>query len=47
MNKIFMNTENSKANESNKFRYRFTDNLDLKTPNNKNIGLVKYHMEKH
>ena len=35
-----MNTENSKANESNKFIYQFTDKLNLKTPNNKNIGLV-------
>ena len=32
METIFMNTENSKTNESNK--------LNLKTPNNKNIGLV-------
>ena len=31
---------NSKANESNKFIYQFTDKLNLKTPNNKNIGLV-------
>ena len=31
-----MNTENSKANESNKFTYRFS----LKTLINKNIGLV-------
>ena len=35
-----MNTENSKANESNKFIYQFTDKLNLKTQNNKNIGLV-------
>ena len=35
-----MNTEDSKANESNKFIYQFTDKLNLKTPNNKNIGLV-------
>ena len=35
-----MNTENSKANESNKFIYQFTDKLNLKNPNNKNIGLV-------
>ena len=40
METIFMNTENSKANESNKFIYQFTDKLNLKTPNNKNIGLV-------
>ena len=37
---IFMNTENSKRNESNKFIYQFTDKLNLKTSNNKNIGLV-------
>ena len=35
-----MNTENSKTNEYNKFIYQFTDKLNLKTPNNKNIGLV-------
>ena len=35
-----MNTENSKTNESNIFIYQFTDKLNLKTPNNKNIGLV-------
>ena len=36
----FMNTENSKTNESNKFIYQFTDKRNLKNPNNKNIGLV-------
>ena len=36
----FMNTENSKTNEFNKFVYQFTDKLNIKTPNNKNIGLV-------
>ena len=35
-----MNTENSKANESNKLIYQFADKLDLKNPNNKNMGLV-------
>ena len=40
METIFMNTDNSKANESNKFIYQFTDKLNLKTPNSKNIGLV-------
>ena len=35
-----MNTENSKANESKKCIYQFTDKLNLKDPNNKNIGLV-------
>ena len=40
METIFMNTKNSKTNKSNKFIYQFTDKLNLKTPNNKNIGLV-------
>ena len=35
-----MNTRNSKTNESNKFICHFTDKLNLKNPNNKNIGLV-------
>ena len=35
-----MNTENSKANESKKCIYQFTDKLNLKDPNNKNIVLV-------
>ena len=35
-----MNTENSKATESNKFIYQFSEKLNLKTRNNKNIGLV-------
>ena len=39
-----MNTENSKTNESNKFIYRFTDKLNLKTRNNKNIGLVSLNI---
>ena len=30
METIFMNTENSKTNESNKFIYQFTDKLILK-----------------
>ena len=50
METIFMNTENSKTNESNKFIYQFTDKLNLKTPNNKNIGLVNlsiYYMGKN
>ena len=33
-----MNTEISKTNESNKFIYPFTDKLNLKTPNDRNIG---------
>ena len=49
METIFMNTENSKTNESNKFIYQFTDKPHLKTPNNKNIGLIRVllHMGKH
>ena len=35
-----MNTENTKTNESNKFIYQFTNKRNLKTPKNKNIGLV-------
>ena len=35
-----MNTEISKTNESNKFIYQFNDKVNLKIPNNKNIGLV-------
>ena len=35
-----MNTENSKTNESNKFIYQFTDKINLKIPNTKNIGLI-------
>ena len=35
-----MNTENSKTGESNKFIYRFTDQRNLKSSNNKYIGLV-------
>ena len=34
-----MNTENSKASESNKCLYEFTDKLNLKNPN-KNIALA-------
>ena len=40
METIFMNTENSKTNESNKFIYQFTDKPKLKNPSNKNIRLV-------
>ena len=35
----FMNTFNSKTNESNKIMYQFTDKLNLKNPN-KNIALA-------
>ena len=44
METIFMNTENSKTNESNKFIYQFTDKLNLKTPIDKNIGLVNLNI---
>ena len=40
MKTIFMNAENSKTNESNKFIHQFTYKLNLKTPNNKDIGLI-------
>ena len=39
METIFMNTLNSKTNESNKFIYQFTDKLNLKNPN-KNMALA-------
>ena len=35
-----MNTENSQTNEYNKFIYQFTDKINPKIPNIKNIGLV-------
>ena len=35
-----MSTKNSKTNEPKKFIYQFTDKLNLRTPNNKNIGLI-------
>ena len=40
METIFTNTENSKKNESSNCIYQFTDKLNLKSQNNKNIGLV-------
>ena len=43
METIFMNTENSKTSESNKFAYHFTDKLNLKKPN-KNIALANLSM---
>ena len=39
METTFMNTLNSKANESNKFMYQFTDKLNPKNPN-KNMALA-------
>ena len=38
MDTIFINTENGKTNESNRFRLYFTDKLDLRR--NKTIALV-------
>ena len=39
MEKIFINTVNSKTKESYRFVYQFTDKLNLKNPN-KNIALA-------
>ena len=45
---MFMNTLNSKTNESNKFMYQFPYKLNLKN-HNKNMALAKYllNMEKN
>ena len=40
METIFMKTENSKTNESNKFIYQFNDKRNIKTPISKDIGSV-------
>ena len=40
MKTFFMNTKNSKTNESHMFKYDLIDKLDLKNPN-KNITLGK------
>ena len=50
METTFMNTENSTTNESNKVIYQFADKLNLKSRNNKNIGLVNlsiYYTQKN
>ena len=39
METLFMNTLNSRTNESNRFIYQFTDKLNLENPN-KNIALA-------
>ena len=39
METFFMNTKNSKTNESHKFKYDLIDKLDLKNPN-KNMALA-------
>ena len=41
-----MNTENSKINKSYKFFNKFTDKLNLKSPNNKNIEKYLLHIRK-
>ena len=50
METIFMNTENSKTNEPDRFRLLLADKLNIKNPN-KNIALgnlsILLHMEKH
>ena len=43
METIFINTENSRTNESNKLFYEFTDKLNLKNPN-KNIALANLNI---
>ena len=40
MDTIFINTENSKANKSNRFRLYFTNKLDLR--GNKAISLANF-----
>ena len=39
METIFINTENSKTNESHRFRWALADKINLKGPN-KNMGLA-------
>ena len=39
METLFMNTKNSKNNESHKFKYDLIDKLDLRNPN-KNMELA-------
>ena len=39
METLFMNTENSKISEPNRFKYDLIDKLDLKNPN-KNMALA-------
>ena len=49
METVFMNTENSKANEPHRFKLDLADKLNLKNPN-KNIALVNlsiYHTSKN
>ena len=46
---IYMNTENSKRNDSNKFRHHFTNKLNLKSLKKYSIRQFKYllYMGKH
>ena len=47
---VFVNTLNSKTNESNKFIYQFNDKFNLQNPNmNMALANFKYllYMEKH
>ena len=46
MEAIFINTLNSKTNNSNRFLYQFTDKLNLKNPN-KNIALANLSIYYH
>ena len=46
METIFMNTENSRTNKSNKFCCYFSDKLSLKDPN-ENFALVKLSIFLH
>ena len=47
METVFMNTLNSKTDESNKFMYQFTDKLNLKNPNKNIANLSIYYTWKH
>ena len=50
METIFMNTENSKTSEPNRFKLDLTDKINLKNPKkNMALALFKYllHLEKH
>ena len=46
METSFMNSKNSKTNESNRFNYDLIDKLDLKNPN-KNMALVNLSIYKN
>ena len=40
MKTIFMNIEDSKVNESNRFSYYFTEKLNLKNPIEDNVNIT-------